>query len=374
MEIYTAETIKTLDLAGKDPRKDFLTSLVKEGLHNSIGNIKAEVALLRTDRHLLPILVPNGKRGNSYVCSPHTHYITVGIESLGTLTNPAIRLLAAGALRTLGLALNTASINKVIYVNHWLLSTDLQPAGLTQQQIEEITDTLVKRYPDRAILFRSLNSWTNSRLMRQLDKTGYHFVASRHTYISSMQDDSVFSNRIVKNDLKLWQEARCEVADADTLTDDDIARIAHLCRILAIDHHSRWNPRVDANFIKMVKKHPAYTLKAIKKEGIIIGAIGYQIDEEGVLTCTLFGYDKNHSDQTDHYRLVSTLLLLEAKKHAKIFNQSAGGSYYKKSRGARGYTEYQAVYTKHLSRRQNAGWALLEKIINRFAPEMMKDY
>lgn len=374
MELYTAETIQSLDLAGKDPRKTFLTSLVKEGLHNTIGNIKAEVALLKADRHLLPILVPNGKRGNSYVCSPHTHYITVGIESLGTLMNPAIRFLAAGALRTLGFALNSASINKVIYVNHWLLSTDLHPASLTQHQIDEITATLIKRYPDRAILFRSLNSWTNSRLMRHLDKTGYHFVASRHTYISSMEDETVFSNRIVKNDLKLWQEACCEVADAEALTDVDAKRIAHLCRILAIDHHSSWNPRVDANFIEMVKKHPAYTLKAIKKEGVIIGAIGYQINEEGVLTCTLFGYDKNHPDQTDHYRLVSTLLLLEAKKHAKTFNQSAGGSYFKKSRGARGYTEYQAVYTKHLSRRQNAGWSLLKKIINRFAPDMMREY
>lgn len=374
MEFFASDTIDSLKFADVNPESFFLFHLTKAGLRDYIGNINAEIVLVKFDHHLLPLLVPGGKKGNSYVCSPHTHYVTVGIESLETISKPALRFGAAIGLRLLGLMLSCTSVNKVVYLNHRLLSTDLHPGTLSLEQIERLTDALIKQFPDRAIVIRSLNSYTNAPFMRQLDKTGYDFIASRHTYVTPLTNGEVFNNRIIKSDLKLWEETACDIINHSDFTKSDSARVADLCRILANDHHSKWNPTIDARFIELLKLYPSIKVKAIKIDGQIVGAIGYQINDQGVITSTIFGYDKNHPDQNTHYRLLSTLLLLEAKKHATIFNQSAGGSYFKKSRGAQGYTEYQAVYTKHLNRRQNAGWSLLKNVINKFAPDLMKNY
>lgn len=374
MELYTANNIHTLECAPGDHTCTFLSHLVANGISPFVDNIKGELLLVKTDQHLLPILVASGSYRNSYVCSPYIHYITVGIESLSTIKNPLFRLGAYIGLRTLGLILRTTSVNRTLYINHWFLSTDLHAPTLSSEEIKTVTNTLKERYPGHAIIMRSLNAWTTSRVKRHLNDEGFDLIASRHIYLSHIHDEEVFNNRIVKSDLKLWEEAACEVIDQANLKEEDFERVAELCRILAIDHHSRWNPKVTTKLLRQLHRTPAITLKGLKKDGQIIGIIGYQIDSAGVLTCTLFGYDKNHPEQNTHYRLVSTLLYLEARQHAKLFHQSAGGSYFKRSRGAKGFTEYQAAFTQHLGLRQRIGWSILKKVINTFAPSLMKDY
>jgi len=94
----------------------------------------------------------------------------------------------------------------------------------------------------------------------------------------------------------------------------------------------------------------------------------------GIMTCSLFGYDKVIPSQVALYRLLSTLLMLEAKERDLIFHQSAGASTYKKIRKAQDCIEYIAIYDKHLSLKQRLPWLLLTKLCNTLGIYFMKKY
>ena len=66
--------------------------------------------------------------------------------------------------------------------------------------------------------------------------------------------------------------------------------------------------------------------------------------------------------------------VLEAQKKGAVFNQSAGGSFYKKVRRAEGNMEYTAVYQKHLPLPRRIPWKILSLLSNSLGQMYMKRY
>ena len=111
----------------------------------------------------------------------------------------------------------------------------------------------------------------------------------------------------------------------------------------------------------------------LKKEGRIDGVVGYTC-RNGMMTCSLFGYDKTLSPKTALYRLLSTLLMTKARELDVIFHQSAGASTYKSIRKAKNCIEYLAVYHQHLPIRRKVPWWLLKGLCNTLGIYFMKKY
>ena len=55
-----------------------------------------------------------------------------------------------------------------IYINNFLLSTNLYP-DFSQKHIDEIKNFLIEKYPDHALIFRSINT-QNEKLLCKLSK------------------------------------------------------------------------------------------------------------------------------------------------------------------------------------------------------------
>lgn len=370
--LYTLDNLQ--ELSDNDPNEiDYLKSLMKNGVPYYIENISGEINILKIGNQLLPILITSGNVHDSYVCSPYGHYVSLGQESLPRIKNKWMKRVAESGLKGLACIIKKAAINPAIYINHSLFSTDLQPNHLPQSHISSIVHFFKKKFPTHTLIFRSINAKSCPDLKTRLKSCGFQLIATRQVFLTDMEKAGLFNTRIIKSDLKLWNEKNYEVISQDELSEADEQHILRLYHLLSINSHSALNPKLSMHCLKWLKSHPTFQLKALKINGVIEGAVGYHI-KENLFHCSFFGYDKLSENNTLIYRLLSTLLLLEAAKNGKVFHQSAGASFYKTIRRAKKTQEYQAIYTKHLLLKQKLAWFVLKTVINTFAVPFMKKY
>ena len=113
--------------------------------------------------------------------------------------------------------------------------------------------------------------------------------------------------------------------------------------------------------------------KALRKEGRVDGIAGY-VQRHGMMLCPFFGYDRTVPKEVGLYRLLSTVIMLEAQQSQLFFHQSSGASMFKQIRKASNCFEYTAVYHKHLSFRRKIPWVFLKGIYNTLGISYMKRY
>lgn len=353
--------------------KNYFSALVKRGLSPYIDNITADFRLLQVDNSIIPLVIATDNYNDSYVCSEYGHYILLALESLFIIENRVLRKLAEWFIKPIGAIIRRGNINNVIYVNHSLFSTDLQNDDLTIDQITSITSHLQANYPKHAIIFRGINSVCCPKLRKKLADCGYKFIASRQIHVTDPRNPDLYNTRIIKSDMRLWENHTYTVVDKTQLTKEDELAVLDLYNKLAIENHSKLNPRLKPEYLNLIKKYPGFSIKALKKNGKVEGAFGF-VCQKNALTCLLFGYDKKGPDATQLYRIMSTILLLEAKKNGDVFHQSSGATFYKTIRRAKSITEYQGVYNSHLPFMQRAAWFILRSVMNTIAIPLMKKY
>ena len=125
--------------------KRFLLPMITDGVFKYIKNIKTDLRVLTLNNLVLPVTINNMEYENSYVCSLYTHYISYAIEELKELKNPALEKLLTFMLNSLGLVLKAGNINKTVYINNWMLSTNLYPE-ISTDEIQEITAYFKKNF------------------------------------------------------------------------------------------------------------------------------------------------------------------------------------------------------------------------------------
>jgi hypothetical protein len=376
IQIFDAKTIDQLvwpaSSDGEYARK-FLTPLIKNGIHHYIENIDAEMQVLRVNNRVFPLVVTNNCYETSYVCSPYGHYISYASESLHLIEGKFIKVLTKNALKGFGKILKAGNINRVVYVNNWLFSTDIYPDELTVEEIKLISKVLQEAFPSHAIVFRSMNSCTNAPSLEALKGNAFDMIVSRQVFLTDTKNVDVFKTRIFKSDLKLMRESNYEILDETQLTEEEYDRVPALYRKLYIEKHSSLNPQLTRRYLQLFLDEGLMHFKVLKREGKIDGVVGYYC-RNGLMTSPFFGYDDTLSNSTQLYRLLSTVLTLEAKEKQFVLHQSSGASFYKKVRRAESYMEYLAVYTNHLSYGRKLPWMLLKHTMNSVAIPFMQKY
>lgn len=376
VKLFNAQNIDYLDWPdtqdGQYARK-YIEPLIKNGIQNYVGNLQVKIFALKIADYVLPIAVADEGQYNSYICSPYDHYVSYGRDSVGLVDNRFILLFIQRLLDGLGKLAQIGKMNSVVYVNHWLFSLDLYPEGFSQTHIEMIIAFLEKLYPRHAIIFRSTNSITCEPLQKSFKNLGFHLILSRYIHVTDTKNESIFSTRIIKSDLKLFRESTYSIVDETELSEDTCQELLRLYSCLYIEQHSQHNPKYTLRFVKHLFQNGLLQFKVLKLGTSFKGVAGYY-ERNGIMMCPFFGYDKTDPDHTVIYRMLSTALLLEAKKRKILFHQSAGATFYKKIRRAQGAFESMAVYTKHLPLRQKFSWSVFNFIINTFSPKYMKKY
>lgn len=368
-----------------------------------VANVQTKFEFVIFNGAILPITVNSTELENSYVCSPFNATVTYPLEELrllpGWLSFPI-----AGLIHTVAPWLRWGMINRVVVVNNWLLSTNLYPK-LDPPTIDSLLRVLKEKYPQHAILFRSLNSVTNPDLIDHLRKSRYLLAPSRQVYLFDGKRPDFLNRHNTRID---WQLCRSEreyrVVDHDQLekyflpktetngqsqfgstresstASDEIlstTRVKWLYDRLYIDKYSHHNPQFTNRLFRLWWR--TRTLEFFGLESLDGGVGGL----DGVLGCwklgstitaPVVGYATGLSQKFGLYRRLMALVLREAAEKGLMLNLSSGAAQFKRLRGGFPAIEYTAVGIEHLPNRQRRTWRILAGLLQRIGEPLLRRF
>lgn len=344
----------------------FLSPIMAEGTRAFVQNIDCQMGIAQTNGVLLPFTVTEFLPNNSYVCSPFNHYVTYAREELRNLGNRAIEAVLGVVIQGLGQLLNPRDFDRVVMVNNWLLSTNLYPP-LQGDVVIRTVRSLAEQFPTHAILFRSLDRFRNPHLIDALTTIGCKTVFSRQVWYQDADTAAVQQSRDFKNDVNFLKRTPYEVVPVEgVLSASEIERIVDLYNLLYLEKYSRHNPQFTHKWVRLMMAEQLMRFTLLVRDGRIDGVYGY-FERNGVMAQPFLGYDTTLPRGTGLYRLLSALILLEAKRTGNLCHASSGVGRFKKLRGGIGAEEYNLVYLRHLPPARQRAWALIQWVLDTVA-------
>jgi hypothetical protein len=262
----------------------------------------------------------------------------------------------------------------VVYVNNWLLSTNLYPP-LDPATICEICAVLIRRFPRHPIIFRSVNERLNAPLLDDLLRLQFRAVFSRQVYLLDPQatERRYRKRKAFRSDVLLARRTDYQWIGAGELDAADSQRLTELYADLYLHKYSFDNPRFNADFVAAALQQGWLTIWALQRHGRIDGVLGY-VERHGVMTPPLLGYDRTVPQSAGLYRLLSLKLVEEAEQHGLVLHLSSGAAAFKRHRGSQPAIEYNLVYDRHCAARQRLPWRLLEVLTRRAIVPLMQRF
>ena len=372
-ELFTRENIHTLSFPQTedgDYARRYLLPMVLNGAEKYIQNVhNTQLMLAKVDDLIIPITTSDFHPDNTYTCSPYSHYVSYGgYEEVKHLNNPPAEALIKLLMGPVAWYFRKAELDKVVYVNNYLLSTNLYPS-VNSDQLSELCEALPKWFPDRVIVFRSVDTRKNPQVAGFLKTKEYEMVLSRQVWYMDAEEAS--RTRQYKEDVRVLRKHGYEIVDGRDLSDDELAHALHLYNMLYLEKYSYYNPQFTFEFMKLARDNKILHLRALRRDGQINAVMGFFV-RNGVMTQPLFGYDTSLPQEEGLYRLLTLITLQEGLQRNLLVHASGGVGKFKKVRGGKPTIEYNAVYHKHLPAWRQGPWKLIKAISKYAIPYFQK--
>ena len=380
MHVFTNADIERIPWPANsegDHAQRVLIPLMRDGTRTYISNVEVEVRVLVADDIVLPLAIVDGPSElphPSYVVSPTSHYVDYAKREveLELHDRPLLRRLFTPLLDLFRPLLRWSQIEKAVYVNNWLLSTNLYPRfppGVSRALLELLTSA----FPDHALVFRSVNHDLNTELGNELRVLGFRAIFSRQVYILDPRTGAHRRKKSYCKDRSLARRMPYEWINASALTESNCSRLKRLYDDLYLDKYSRYNPQFTEAFFRAALSLGWLDLWALRSEDRIDGILGF-VRCQGVMTTPLIGYDRSLPEERGLYRLISLKLIEEAERLGLILHQSSGAAKFKKHRGSEPSIEYSFVFDRHLPHRRRLPWQLLAGFSEYVAVPLMRRF
>lgn len=360
--------------------KGWMGPMMKGGTAAYIENVDTDVYMLLIDGVVgtdAPLIVPvtvtdPPRKRNAYVCSHHNHFIAYARDELWELRSPILEAGLSASLVPAGWALDAAALDRAVFVNNWLLSTNLFPPGLDQDAVERATRLLAERFDDRAIVWRSVNDDDSPPAPDAFTNLGYKLVLSRQVYFQHDAATQLKTNKRFKDDRRVFKRHDYDVIDGDALL-PHVERLVHLYNQLYLDKYSRHNPQFTPSLFTQWIETDTVHLSALVRDDIIEGVLGWY-GRGGVMTVPVVGYDTALPNELALYRRLTVMMSEAAAKHGLLLNASAGAAGFKRLRGGAPVLEYSAVYADHLAAWRRWPWAMFSWGMHNFGVPIFQKY
>lgn len=378
MQIYSRHNLHELEWPKHipAPMRSMLSALVEQGIKRFVANASAEVQLLIVPEGALPLAIVDRepKEASSYVCSPTSHYIDYARQevALELAQQPLLRRMVPPILSALRPIFRLSQIERIVYVNNWMLSTNLYPE-LSRETLMEIKRSLVQRFPDHTIVFRSLNEGMNAPIIDELEALGFLKAFSRQVYLLDPRDGSFRRHNSYGNDRRLAAKSSYRWRRHASLGPNESERLLDLYNQLYLDKYSYYNPQFTRDFIEQALAGEWLRIAALERDARIDGLLGV-IEQHGVITAPLVGYERSVSQKEGLYRLLMFDMLCQASERGCLLHLSSGAAKFKRLRGAEAFLEYSLVYNRHLKPQRRIAWQLLSWLSQRAIIPVMQRY
>ena len=340
-----------------DPASRYVTTLVRNGAGSYVDNAHVRMRALVIGGKVLPLIISEGRAGNSDVCSPYVHYVEYTLEEFAR-RNPRVPSVVLKALASpLAALLRVGSIDRVVFVNNWLLTANPSPA-LSASEITSLTIRLIEQYPQSAIVFRSVNPVVDRPGFEALLVNGYRLVRSGRVYLIDPGSRRYLEAQNVHTDLRLLRKSSYAVVAGPESLESSVPRLAQLYRDLNLGKHSWLNPQFNARFFHLTLMERVLTYQALVRQGRV-DAFGAYLIKDGVMTLTFLGYDRRLPRRLGLYRMAFALVMDIAAEYGVLLHVGGGTGGFKLGRGAVPVEEYDAVYDRHLAAHRRLAWTTL---------------
>lgn len=262
-------------------------------------------------------------------------------------------------------------MERVVFVNNQLLSTNLYPQ-LSDTETAALVRVLKEKFPQAALVFRTLNEETNQTLEKRLHLEKALKITCRQIYILPQ---TCRRKRAFVRDQKLWQKnTRFEWVEKKTFTPSERKQILRFYTDLYIKKHSVFNPIYSEEMlINSAKSGLLRYYLLIEKETKALKAVQAVAIKNGEITTPFIGYDPEEPQKTGLYRFMNLQLMTLAQHEKLRLNMSSGAAQFKTQRGGLPAFDNHFVICDHLPIRRKIIWTLLQKISETIVrPTMLK--
>lgn len=335
----------------------YLKALIRDGISTYIQNVCAQMELFRIDGETLPVVVPEVRRDQVHICSPLVHYVRYTEVEIAKRNPKVPEWLFRAGFGPYGALLRLLDLDRVVYINNWLFSTN-PDHNLSSEQIRKVTTRLIDRYPDRAIVHSTVNPRLNRRLYETLLANGYAMTPSRTVYLLDAREAGWRRKRNNEIDLKLLAQTPYEIVPSDDLAEADAETFARLYARIYLDRHTPLNPHLTGRFFALTLRDQVFEYRALRKDGVIHAYVNWFMSN-GIMVSSTLGYDVGVPLETGLYRQLIAILISEAADKGLLLNLSGGTGKFKTLRGAVPVVEFDAVYDRHLTSRRRLAWRIL---------------
>ncbi|HLJ54298.1 MAG TPA: hypothetical protein VKT77_04610 [Chthonomonadaceae bacterium] len=342
-----------------------------------VRNVDTHVLALSAGDTLMPVTLDRPRAGNCYVVSPTAAYTDYARYELQIVPSGAARLAGEALISAVSLWLRRVRLDRIVHVNNWMLSTNLY-GEWSGEGLAEIVEALSALYPDRAIVLRSLNTFSNATLLDRAARCGCQLLPSRQIYIQDGRQAGgrrLAGRRDYKQDGRLFAQTGYRVCAPDPDREPCVFdRIESLYAKLYLERYTPLNPQFTSHWLRNGCADGWLKLFClISPEGGIDGVAG-MIERGDTITTPVLGYDTDLPQSLGLYRMLCRICTDEAIARGLALNGSAGAASFKRSRGGVPHVEYSAVFADHLGFESRLAWRTLSALLNRFAAPLLQRY
>ena len=343
---------------------DFAIQLLKSDISAFVANLQTKPIVLVT--HSLSILstVNEKEYENTHICSPYSIYV-IFPKLYAKQLSTQWKLVVLSYATLFGKAFQWMKINKVIQLNNTLSTINLHPLEL-HKFIPSFITTLIKKYPNHAIMLNRFNQLLDPELFSSLENNNFIFIPTKTVHIFNPTKD-YYNKKNTKYDLTLLKRTNYSIVYHDQITENDLERIHELYKMLFLEKHTEHNPDLTLLYFKQCHEQHWFEFMAFRNQSGIIDAFISDACRDNVMICGPLGYDTKKPRKLGLFRMIIALSLQKAHHSKSYYNIGSGNEEFKLNRGSQREIEYNAIYCKHLPFYRRLPWLILAWCARRFS-------
>ncbi len=348
----------------------YARALAALGPRGALDNACFDLAALQLRDHAVVLLLPQGRQ-DCWLTSPVVTYGRALRDEIHRELRGAQAPLARLAAHVAEGVLRATAADRVVYVNHLLFSTSLH-GGWPGQDLDDALAALRAAFPDRAIVWRSLNLVDHAALLARMRTAGGRPLLSRVVWRLADPARQWAPRTDVKADLGLEKVHGLTVEAVQAPSPVEVDRLLALYGDIYLAKYSSTNPGYTPAALRAAVAAGVLRLAWVRASSGEILAFAGDHACEGELASPLLGHDRTRPQAQGLYRIAMSLSVRHALTRGLAVNYSAGAATFKRNRGATPALEYQVVFDHHLSRRRRLGYALLAKALDVMTPTLKR--